>query len=299
MVENRTLAKATALVAIALMLIVAVRCRPAAPPAPTPAPVPEVVVVEKAVEVEAPYAPSEAGWLPYVGERMIVWTGNVSLIVKDVEKGLEEAESIAKGLGGYVVSSNAWYQEDQLRASLTIRVPADSFDAAMERLGAMAVRVESRSVSTEDVTEEYTDLDSRLRNLEATEKELLELLTEVREKTRKAEDVLAVHRELMNIRGQIEQVKGRMQYLEKMTAMATINIELIPSALAKPLIVAGWQPAGTLASALRALIKAFQLIVDLAIWAVIFLLPILLFFLIPLALIWLAWRQWRRRRAAG
>ena len=151
MIENKTLAKATALVAIALMLIVAVRCRPAAPLAPTPAPVPEIVrtvVVEKAVEVEAPYAPSEAGWEAYVGERMIVWTGNISLIVKDVEKGLEEAESIAKGLGGYVVSSNAWYQEDQLRANLTIRVPANSFDAAMERLRAMADRVESRNVST-------------------------------------------------------------------------------------------------------------------------------------------------------
>ncbi|MFQ5885855.1 MAG: DUF4349 domain-containing protein [Anaerolineae bacterium] len=298
MVENRTLAKATALVAIALTLIVAVRCAPAARPAPTPAPgMAREVVVEKAVK--APSAPTEAEWLAYVGERMIVWTGNISLIVKDVEGSLEEAEAIAKGLGGYVVSSNSWYQEEQLRARLTIRVPADSFDAAMARLRAMAVRVESRNVSTQDVTEEYTDLDSRLRNLEATERELLELLSEVRQRTHKAEEILAVHRELMNIRGQIEQVKGRMQYLEKMTAMATINIELIPSALARPLIVAGWQPAGTLASALRALIRALQFIVDIAIWAVIFILPILLLFLIPLALIWLAWRQWRRRRAAG
>jgi len=298
MLENKTLANATALVAITLMLIMAVRCAPAALPAPTP--VPEMareVVVEKVVE--APSAPPEEGWLAYVGERMIVWTGNISLIVKDVEGSLEEAEAIAKGLGGYVVSSNSWYQEGQLRARLTIRVPADSFDAAMARLRAMAVRVESRNVSTQDVTEEYTDLDARLRNLEATEKELLELLSEVRQRTHKAEDILAVHRELMNIRGQIEQVKGRMQYLEKMTAMATINIELIPSALAKPLIVAGWQPAGTMATALRALIKALQLIVDIAIWAVIFIFPILLLFLIPLALLWLAWRQWRRRRLAA
>ncbi len=298
MLANRTLAKATTLVVLALTLIAAVRCAPAARPAPTP--VPEVareVVVEKVVE--APSAPPEERWLAYVGKRMIVWTGNISLIVKDVEGSLEEAEAIAKGLGGYVVSSNSWYQEEQLRARLTIRVPADRFDAAMERLKALAERVESRNVSTQDVTEEYTDLDARLRNLEATEKELLELLSEVRQKTRKAEDILAVHRELMNIRGQIEQVKGRMQYLEKMTAMATINIELIPSALAKPLVVAGWQPVGTMATALRALIKALQLIVDIAIWAVIFIFPILLLFLIPLALLWLAWRQWRRRRIAA
>jgi hypothetical protein len=69
-------------------------------------------------------------------------------------------------------------------------------------------------------------LSAQLRNLEATEEELLVLLTEVREKTRRAEDVLAVHREVTNIRGQIEQIKGRMQYLERMTALATINVEL-------------------------------------------------------------------------
>ena len=84
-----------------------------------------------------------------------------------------------------MVNSSSWYQEEQLRARLTIRVPAGEFDAAMARLKDLAIKVENRNVSTQDVTEEYTDLDSRLRNLEATETELLELLTEVRERTGK------------------------------------------------------------------------------------------------------------------
>jgi len=245
-----------------------------------------------------PMASADLGLEP-VGERMIVWTGDVSLIVKDAEESLEKVEAIAKDLGGYVVNSSSWYQQEQLRARLSIRVPSGEFDAAMARLKELAIRVESRDVSTQDVTEEYTDLDARLRNLEATETELLELLTEVRERTGKAEDVLAVHRELSNIRGQIDQIKGRMQYLEKMTAMATINVELIPDVLAKPIVVAGWQPSGTAANALRTLVRTFQRIVDAAIWLVIYVLPTLAVIAIPFFILWLIWRRLRRRRKAA
>ena len=264
----------------------------------------ETVVVEKEVAAYMPSAPGiprEAAdlGLESVEERMIIWTGDVSLIVKDAEDSLEQVEALAKDLGGYVVNSSSWYQDDQLRARLTIRVLAEEFDAALAHLKDLAIRVENRNVSTQDVTEEYTDLDARLRNLEATETELLELLTEVRERTSKAEDVLAVHREVSNIRGQIEQVKGRMQYLEKMTAMATINVELIPDVLAKPLVVAGWRPTGTAANALRTLIRTLQRIVDAALWLIIYVLPTLVVIAIPFFILWAIWRRWRRGKKAA
>jgi len=307
--------KVFCLIAIAAVLAAVAGCAPA----PTPGvvegvrelpvvvegPVEKEVVVEKrqvaAMPTPAPGVPMAAADLGMepVGERMIIWTGDVSLIVKDAEASLEEVEAIAKDLGGYVVNSSSWYQEEQLRARLTIRVPSREFDAAMSRLKDLAIKVENRNVSTQDVTEEYTDLDARLRNLEATETELLELLTEVRERTSKAEDVLAVHRELSNIRGQIEQIKGRMQYLEKMTAMATITVELIPDVLAKPIVVAGWQPSGTAANALRTLVRTFQRIVDAAIWLVIYVLPTLAVIAIPFFILWLIWRRLRRRREAA
>lgn len=282
-------------------------------PMPTPTPVvvevvkevPVVVEVERAV-VEGPatmYAPAPGvpiappNWgLDSLDERKIIWTGDISLIVADVEESLERVEVIAKDLGGYVVNSSSWYEEEALWARLAIRVPAKEFDGAMARLKNLAIRAERRNVTTQDVTEEYTDLDSRLRNLEATEMELLELMTEVRERTSKAEDVLAVHRELSNIRGQIEQVKGRMQYLAKMTAMATINIEMIPHELAKPIIVAGWQPSGTVAGALRSLVKTFQFLVDAGIWLLVYVLPILVVIPVPGVVGWLIWRLWRRMR---
>jgi hypothetical protein len=301
--------KVFCLIAVAAVLAAVVGCA-----APTPEvvekevmverPVVETVVVER--EVAAVPAPLSAAhqadedWaLESIEERMIIWTGNISLIVTDAGESLEQVEAIAKDLGGYVVNSNSWHQEEQLRANLTIRVPAGEFDEAMARLEDLAIKVEHRNVSTQDVTEEYTDLDSQLRNLEATETELLALLTEVRERTSKAEDVLAVYRELTSIRSQIEQLKGRMQYLEKMTAMATINIELIPDVLAKPIVVAGWRPTGTAANALRTLVKTLQVIVDAAIWLIIYALPTLAVIAIPFFILWMIWRRFRRRRKAA
>jgi len=297
--------KVFCLIAVVAVLAAVVACA-----APTPEvvekevmverPVVETVVVERGMAA-VPSAPLvDEDWaLEAVEERMIIWTGDVSLIVKDAGESLEKVEAIAKDLGGYVVNSSSWYQDDQLRARLTIRVPSGEFDAAMARLKELAIRVENRNVSTQDVTEEYTDLDARLRNLEATETELLELLTEVRERTSKAEDVLAVYREITNIRGQIEQLKGRMQYLEKMTAMATINVELIPDVLAKPLVVAGWRPTGTAANALRTLIRTLQRVVDAAIWLIIYALPTLVVIAIPFFILGLIWRRWRRKRKAA
>jgi len=292
------------LIAVVAVLVAVVGCASQAPEAvevvrEVPVMVEGLVMEEMAVmPTPAPGMPrAAADWgLESLEERMIIWTGDISLVVKDAGESLEQVEAIAKDLGGYVVNSSSWYQEEQVRARLTIRVPAGEFDTALARLKDLAITVESRNVSTQDVSEEYTDLGSRLRNLEATETELLELLTEVRERTRKAEDVLAVHRELSNIREQIEQVKGRMQYLEKMTAMATINIELIPDVLARPIVVAGWQPSGTAANALRSLVRTLQFIADATLWLIIYLLPILIVIAIPFFILWLIWRWWRRRR---
>ncbi|HIC94802.1 MAG TPA: DUF4349 domain-containing protein [Anaerolineae bacterium] len=293
--EISEMRKAFCLIAVAAVLAAVVGCAPKA--MPERAPKMEVPVV-KEVEVMPAPAPTprpvaDLGLAP-LEERMIISRASLSLVVKDVEGSLEEIRAIVEGLGGYVVSSNSWYEKEQLRARLTVRVPAKELDAALERFKALAIEVERESISGEDVTEEYTDLESRLRNLEAAEKQLLKIMEQAEE----TEDVLAVYRELVNIRGQIEQTKGRMQYLERMSAMATIDLDLIPDVLAKPLVAAGWRPAGTLAAALRALIRTLQLIADMAIWFVVYALPILILVAIPLALLWFAWRRWRARRRA-
>ncbi|PKO21419.1 MAG: hypothetical protein CVU38_14870, partial [Chloroflexi bacterium HGW-Chloroflexi-1] len=146
-------------------------------------------------------------------ERMIIRTVDLSLVVTDAEPAMQSITDMVTGMGGYVADSSAWREGEQLRARITVRIPAGDLDDAIAAIKALAVRVERENVSGQDVTEEFTDLSAQLVNLEAAEKELRELLAEVRQRTQQAEDILQVYRELTNIRGEIERVKGRMQYL--------------------------------------------------------------------------------------
>jgi hypothetical protein len=271
------------------------------------APAPEKVVVEKEVVVGVPAVEAPAGYgaadeeKARIAERMVIHTVDLRLIVKDTQASLEAVQSLAGELGGYVASSRTWHIEEQLSASLTLRVPADQLNTALEKLRALALEVDSESISGEDVTQEYVDLEARLRNEEAYEKELLALLTETRERTSKAEDILAVYERLTEVRGRIEQIKGRMQYLENMSAMATITVELVPSELMQPITVAGWHPTGTARSAIRALINALQFFVDAIIWVVLFGLPVLIFIALPFAVLWyvIRWLRRRKRKPTG
>jgi len=226
-------------------------------------------------------------------ERMIVRSASLSLVVKDTEISAEEIKVLTAGFGGYVVQTQIYRQDGLLRGTITVRIPAEALDEAILKFKALAVRVENDSSSAQDVTEEYADLGAQLRNLEATEHELQELLTTVREKTGKAEDILAVHRELTNIRGQIERLNGRKQYLERTAAMAAVTIQLVPDLLAQPITSEGWRPLETLSNAFRALLRSVRWIADAFIVLLIYVLPIAGIAVVPW---YVLWRLWRRRR---
>jgi len=314
----KTAAARLALLAVATLLFGLMGCAARSPmPQVVEMPAVETVVVEKMVEVEMEEAgmapsPPASGYassgevlaaMPPAAQRMLIQRASLELVVTDAAKSMEDIKDLVGELGGYIANSNAWRQGDWLRANLTLRVPAESLETALDQIKALAVKVQRESLSGEDVTEQYTDLGARLRNLEATEKELLALLTEVREKPNStAEDILDVHRRLSEIRGEIEQVKGRMQYLEQMTAMATIDVELVPDPLAQPVVEPGWAPLRTLTEASRSLVRSLKGLVDILIWLVIYLLPILLLIAIPIVLLvllirWLVRRGRDRRRA--
>jgi len=160
-------------------------------------------------------------------ERMIVRTGDVALVVEDVPIAIAQITGMADGFGGYVVSSRVWKERETLVGSIAIRVPAEYFDASMESLRGLAVAVISESTHSKDVTEEYVDLDAKLHNLEATEEQLLTIM----EKAETVEDILDVQRELSRTRGEIEQTKARMQYLERTSATSLIEVRLEQSKL--------------------------------------------------------------------
>ena len=231
-----------------------------------------------------------------VSERMIVRTGSLSIVVEDTEETLEAIGRLATELGGYVSDLQSWRRNDQLAATVTVRVLASSFDQARERIKELAMEVESENASGQDVTEEYVDLEARLGNLELAEEELRELLASAQETHKDAESILAIYQEITSVRQQIEQIKGRMQYLENAATLATLTVSITPLEEEEPVVQAGWEPLRQARDALRTLVNALKFVADILIWVVLFFLPLAAILALPLVLLWLVWYLRRRRR---
>jgi hypothetical protein len=240
-------------------------------------------------------APSGGG--APVPDRLVIRNANLSLVVHDPTASIDKISALAEELGGFVVTSNVFEATfgDNVKAnqaSITIRVPAEKFNDAIKQITADAIEVRNKNISGEDVTQQYTDLQSRLRNLEAAEEQLREIMASAT----KTEDVMMVYNQLVQVRGEIEQVKGQMQYFEQSARLSAISADLIPDIAAQPIEIGGWRPQGTAKMAVQALIKTLQFLADAGIWAVICVLPIALLFGIPAYFVIRA--IVRRRRAA-
>lgn len=152
-------------------------------------------------------------------------TASLRIAVKrgEFDATIDEAGSIAAGLGGFVVSSSASQGSEKrlVRGTVVVRVPARSYDEAIESLRSLG-KVEARNESGEDVSQEYVDLEARIRHLEAVESQLLELL----DRARTVGAALAVQRQLSQIQLDLEQARGRLQFLDDRIALATISVEI-------------------------------------------------------------------------
>ncbi|MBI3958017.1 MAG: DUF4349 domain-containing protein [Chloroflexi bacterium] len=260
---------------------------------------------------EMPRAESDGAALAYDSdaslnsgvERKVIGRASLALVVADTDVAVSAIETAVEQAGGFVANANFYKSGPStgraLAGSMTLRVPAAGLDQLLAELEGLALSVESRAVSREDVTDQYTDLTARLTNLEATERELLALLTEVRERPGStAEEILQVHARMSEIRGEIESVRGRKNLLDNLIGLATVEVSLTPDALNRPIVEDGWQPTGVARSALRGLVSTLQWIGSAAIWLLIFFLPLALIAAIPLAaLVWvLRWLIRRTRR---
>jgi hypothetical protein len=205
---------------------------------------------------------------PETSSRMIIKTGWLNLVVKDVLDVAKKIAKFAEDNGGWVVSSNISEYEKVPSGSITVRVPAEKFEEAKDYFRNLAVRVTNEKIQSQDITEEYVDLQSRLRNLEAAESQLLELI----KRTGKVDEILEVYRELTNVRQQIEQIKGRMQYLEQSVKMSSITVNLALSEELLPVPPAEkWRPKYVLLQSWKSVMnfwKGFSyFLIKLFVWA--------------------------------
>jgi hypothetical protein len=159
-------------------------------------------------------------------DRKITQTASISLQVKAVGDAFQEVGRIAAAAGGFVTSSSFSDQGEQQVAAITIRVPAARFDEVLASLRGLAVKVENEQSQANDVTQEYTDLGSRLRNLQATEAQYLEFM----KGTKDTAEVLQVQDRLNSVRGDIETVQGRINLLDNLSDMSTVTVHLRPEA---------------------------------------------------------------------
>jgi hypothetical protein len=236
-------------------------------------------------------------------ERLVIRNADLAIVVKDPEADMEAISKLAETMGGFVVSSNLYqsYTPSGLpvpEAGIVIRVPAEKLDEALETIKADAVEVQSENMSGQDVTSAYVDLESQLKNLEAAEKQLMEIMS----KAEQTEDVINVFNQLTSIRGQIEVIKGQMKYYEESAALSAISVRLIAEETIQPIEIAGWKPAGTVRDAIQNLVNFSQDFVDFLIYFVLNFLPKLLMigvvFILPIWLIVRAVRNANRRRKA-
>jgi hypothetical protein len=222
---------------------------------------------------------------------MIIRTATLQMQVESVGASMDKVRLVAAARGGYVTQSESRQEGEHLYATLTIQVPAAGFEAAITELRKLGVKPPSENITSSDVTEEYTDLQSQLRNLEQTETRIFALM----QKAERIEDILNLDRELRSIRGEIERAQGRSNYLSKRAEMSTISVSLAPEiARVKPTVSStnGWDPGEI---ALRAWNASLDLLSSVA--SVLITAGVFLWWALPLLIIgWLLLRP--RRRAA-
>ena len=241
-------------------------------------------------------------------DRLVVKTATLTIVVTSPQAKVDAITQMAVSMGGYVVSMNMDQTvtpsgETAPEGTLSIRVPADKLDDAMNQIKAGTVDVTNENITGQDITAQYTDLQSQLTNLEQTETDLQAIMDEAKNNpnsntTSQTQDVLSVYNQIASVRGQIDQIKGQMNYDQQTSSFSLIDVTLIAEKTIQPITVAGWKPQGVARDAIQALVGFVQGFVDFLIQLVLFILPMLILIFGPIVLIiWLIIALIKRRKA--
>jgi hypothetical protein len=212
---------------------------------------------------------------------LVIRNGSARVQVDSLDGGIARVQALAQQAGGYVAATTLETGRGQLRsASLELKVPAERFQDALAGLNPIG-KLEALNVSSEDVGEEYVDVNARIENARRLETRLVAILAE---RTGRLKDVLEVEQALAQVREEIERYEGRLRYLRAHTALSTLTVRLH-----EPVPIVGRVGASVMGEAVKQAWRNFVWFVALGVQA--------LGVLIPLgALVALAWvgvRRWR------
>ena len=203
--------------------------------------------------------------------RKIIKNASFSFLVARAADASAAIESLAASFGGFVADERIYEISNGVNAgTVTVRIPADKFDAVRTELKKLALKIEDETVQTQDATEQVTDLESRLRNLHMEEQQYVDIM----KRAKTIEDTLQVAARLSDVRGRIEYMQGQLQYLSRQIDMSAITIALTEE---NDIEVWGirWRPLYIVKQSFHAMLASLAAYVD-AMIALLFYLPALI-----------------------
>jgi hypothetical protein len=235
--------------------------------------------------------------------RMVITNASLSIIVVDPAATMNFIATLAGQMQGYVVSSDLYKTmgEDGYEypyATITVRVPAGKLSDAIAQIKGEvedpATDILTENISGQDITKEYTDLQSQLTNLQEAEAQLQKIM----DSATTVEDVLNVYYQLTSVRSQIEVLQGQIKYYDEAVALSSLTVSISAKASIQPVTIGGWEPVGVARDAVQALISGLKILVNVIIWSGIFCLPFIIIIGIPVYFILKGIRRWKNKQKA-
>jgi hypothetical protein len=223
------------------------------------------------------------------GERKVIRNAELTLELSAPEEGRRKIETITESSGGFVVSSDASSGDDsgvQTVVTIVMRIPATRFAATLEDIRKLGYKVKRERITGQDVTEEYIDLEARLKAKRAVEAQFLEILKQAK----RVADALEVQKALGDVRSDIEQIEGRRRFLENQVTLSTFTITL-----QMPAPLMSTTGSGFFQNVKQAVGDGFDDALVVVLWLIRFalvLIPIVILVVLPGALLW---RRLRRK----
>ncbi len=234
---------------------------------------------------------------PIAVERKIIRNAELELEANSSEESQQRITAIAESKGGFVVESKQSISDVRATTrdvvAMTVRVPAAKFNESLDEIRKTANRVIVETIKSDDVTEEFIDIEARIKAQKALEAQFIEIM----KRSNSVADALNVQRELAQVRGEIEKVEGRKRFLENQASLSTIKIRLqTPTALSASSSGFFYQLKESLSSGFDFALKFILILITF----IIAILPFILFIALPIfLLIRYFWRKQKRQKSVN
>lgn len=156
-----------------------------------------------------------------IHNRKLIKKGNISFESSDVNETKREINKLVSKYKGYIGNERINKEYDRITHSLTVRIPSDYFDSFLEGISSVTKELEDKTIHVEDVTEEFIDVQARIKTKKAVEARYEELL----KRADSIEEILKVEKQIGNLRAEIESMEGRLRYLKNRIGLSTLNID--------------------------------------------------------------------------